>query len=78
MSRSLSAEPPARATTTTVRVGGNIKEPRKIRDLRVVYPSAAVAANVSGVVILEGTIGRAGTVGNLRVLRSVPSSTRRH
>jgi TonB family protein len=71
MTQGLALEPVTRATPGQA-VGGNIKEPRKIRDLKPVYPSAALASNVTGVVVLEATIGRVGTVGDVRVLRSVP------
>jgi TonB family protein len=69
MNRGVPAQPPARVASG--QVGGNVKEPRKIRDVKPVYPSAALSANVTGVVVLEATIGRAGTVGNVRVVRSV-------
>jgi TonB family protein len=58
--------------TTTVRVGGAIKEPRKIRHVPPIYPADAVAAGVEGVVALEAIIATDGTVKNLTVLRSVP------
>ena len=52
--------------------GGAIKEPRKIRDVKPVYPAIARTARVSGVVILEARIAEDGTVRDVRVLRSVP------
>jgi TonB family protein len=55
-----------------LRVGGNIKTPTKIRDVRPVYPPIARAANVTGVVILEVRIGADGHVEEARVLRSIP------
>ena len=55
-----------------VRVGGDIKEPRKIRDARPVYPQEAMDAKVQGIVILETVIGLDGVVERARVLRSVP------
>jgi protein TonB len=54
------------------RVGGHIKEPAKIHDVRPIYPSIALAAKVEGIVIIEATIGRDGSVIDARVLRSVP------
>ena len=55
-----------------LRVGGNIKQPRKVRHVAPVYPDDAKAAHVAGVVILEITIGKDGSVSNARILRSVP------
>jgi protein TonB len=53
-------------------VGGNIKEPSKIHHVAPVYPAIAQSAKISGIVIIEATIGRDGTVIETRVLRSVP------
>jgi TonB family protein len=58
--------------TTVVRVGGSIKEPRKIRHVPPIYPADAAAAGVEGVVVLEAILAKDGTVKNLTVLRSVP------
>ena len=55
-----------------VRVGGNIKAPTKIKDVRPVYPEEALAAKVQGVVIIEAMIDTAGRVSDARVLRSIP------
>jgi TonB family protein len=55
-----------------LRVGGAIKTPTKIRDVRPVYPPIARAAHVSGVVILETKIGADGGIEDARVLRSIP------
>ena len=55
-----------------VRVGGNVKVPIKIRDVKPVYPAEAQAARVAGVVIVEVRIEPDGTVSNARVLRSIP------
>jgi TonB family protein len=64
------ASPPL--SSAPVRVGGNLKPPTKITDARPVYPSEAKAAGISGVVILEITIGIDGRVVNTRILRSIP------
>ncbi len=58
--------------TAPVRVGGNIKPPTKIRDVRPVYPQEAQDAKIQGVVIIEATIDGTGRVRDARVLRSIP------
>jgi protein TonB len=55
-----------------VRVGGNIKTPTKVKDVKPQYPPIAQSARVQGVVIIEATIGADGSVQNARVLRSIP------
>ncbi len=55
-----------------VRVGGDIKEPKKIVDAKPVYPEIAQRAKISGIVIIEATIGRDGSVRDAKVLRSQP------
>jgi len=55
-----------------VRVGGNIKAPVKIKDVRPVYPPVAQQARVSGMVIVEARIGADGSVEAVQVLRSIP------
>ncbi|MEO8075094.1 MAG: M56 family metallopeptidase [Acidobacteriota bacterium] len=51
-----------------VRVGGNIRVPRKLQDVRPVYPASMRDAGREGVVPLEAVIGRDGTVQSVRVL----------
>lgn len=55
-----------------VRVGGNIKTPAKVRDVRPVYPNGAQSARIQGVVIIEATIAEDGRVVGACVLRSIP------
>ena len=55
-----------------IRVGGRIKEPVKIKDVRPHYPKLAEHAHVQGVVILECVISPRGTVFDVKVLRGVP------
>jgi periplasmic protein TonB len=62
-------EPPPAAF---VRVGGAVREPKKISDVRPVYPSIAIAAKVEGMVILEAVINQRGAVERVKVLRSEP------
>ena len=61
-----------KAKAAAVRVGGKIKPPIKMNDVAPVYPAIAKNANVSGVVIIEATIGTDGKVIDAKVLRSVP------
>jgi len=56
-----------------VRVGGQIREPRKVRHVAPVYPSIARHAKIEGVVILECTISPQGQVERVQVLRGVPT-----
>lgn len=55
-----------------MRVGGQIKEPSKIRNVSPAYPDIAKQARVQGVVVLEAVISPSGEVTNVRVLRGVP------
>jgi protein TonB len=55
-----------------VRIGGKIKPPNKIKDVKPVYPTIAQTARVEGIVIIEATIGPAGTVLEAKLLRSIP------
>jgi TonB family protein len=55
-----------------VRIGGGLKTPMKIRDVKPVYPPIAQSARVQGVVILEVLIDTAGYVADARILRSIP------
>ena len=62
------APPPVQA----VRVGGQIKEPKKLKDVAPVYPDIAKQARVQGIVILECTISPQGKVTDVKVLRGIP------
>jgi protein TonB len=53
-------------------VGGNIAVPKKIKDVRPVYPAIALANRVSGTVIIQATIGADGRVTNVTILKSIP------
>lgn len=66
----VAAAPPA--PIVPVRVGGEIKEPRKLRDVRPVYPELAVAANVKGTVVLECMVSPQGRVTEVKLVRGVP------
>jgi protein TonB len=56
-----------------VRVGGVVREPRKVKDVPPVYPRVALEARLQGMVILECVISPQGRVENVKVLRGVPT-----
>ena len=62
------APPPPQA----IRVGGQIKEPKKLKNVPPAYPDIAKQARVQGVVILECTISPQGKVTDVKVLRGIP------
>jgi protein TonB len=55
-----------------IRIGGDIKPPSKVKDVKPVYPPVARDARVQGVVIVEAIIDATGDVVDTRVLRSIP------
>ena len=55
-----------------VRVGGEIKEPAKLRHVAPVYPDIAVRANVQGKVVVECTVSPQGRVTETRIVRGIP------
>jgi TonB family protein len=57
---------------TPLRVGGSIKPPIKLRDVKPIYPPIAQSAKVQGVVIIEAMIDTAGNIAFARVLRGQP------
>lgn len=54
-----------------LRVGGAIKEPKKIKDVRPVYPPIAESARVQGIVIVEILVDEDGRVSDARIIRPV-------
>lgn len=56
-----------------VRVGGDIKAPTKVKDVKPVYPAKAKEDGIEGVVILDILIGEDGKVKATKVLRSIPA-----
>lgn len=55
-----------------IRIGGEFKPPRKIRDVKPFYPQEAQDLRIQGVVIIETVIDTAGNVARGRVLKSIP------
>src|SRR5215510_8250976 len=64
--------PDAPPPPAAVRVGGQIKEPKKLKSVPPAYPEIAKQARVQGVVILECTISPQGKVTDVKVLRGIP------
>jgi protein TonB len=63
---------PSAAFRGPLRPGGGIQPPRKLKDVKPVYPQSGLTDQVRGTVIIEATIGVDGKVTS-RVIRSVPS-----
>jgi len=53
-----------------VRIGGQITAPALLKRVEPEYPDIAAAAQLTGIVILEATVGPDGCVESVRVLRS--------
>jgi TonB family protein len=51
---------------------GKIKPPKRIKEVRPVYPEVARKARVEGIVILEAKADEEGNVADTRILRSIP------
>lgn len=62
------APPPLRP----VRVGGQVKEPRKVHHVDPVYPQLAADTQIQGVIILEAVIDETGQVKDASVLKGIP------
>jgi protein TonB len=60
------------APIVPVRVGGEIKEPRKVRHVSPIYPEVAVVAHVHGNVILECLVSPQGAVTDVKLVRGIP------
>ena len=57
-----------RASSQPVRIGGNVRAPMKVKDVRPTYPESMREAGLTGLVPVEAIIGRDGTVSSVRVL----------
>jgi protein TonB len=64
--------PPPPPPPAPVRVGGNIRQPTRTKNVPPVYPPIAQSARVQGIVIIEATIGPTGKVQDAKVIRSIP------
>jgi TonB family protein len=70
--RADAAEARAKATMAPLRIGGQIQAPKKIKDVKPVYPAVAQSARVAGAVTIEATIGPDGKVIDAKVVHSIP------
>lgn len=64
--------PPAGAGGESVRIIGELKPPKLLKQVDPVYPPVAAQARVEGVVILEAATDVYGRVQSLKILRSIP------
>jgi len=55
-----------------IRAGGDVREPRKLKDVPPIYPEIAVLSRLQGDVVLECLVDPAGHVTGVRVVRSIP------
>lgn len=63
--------PPGTLFDRYFRVGGNIRAPKKLRNVAPVYPGSAKQERVQGVVILEATLDPSGCVDSVELLQGV-------
>lgn len=64
--------PPQGPTPPRIRVGGNVQQAKLLVKVQPVYPPEAKAQAIEGIVRLEATLGKDGTVENLQVLSGDP------
>jgi periplasmic protein TonB len=64
--------PDAPAPVAPVRVGGSVREPRRLSAVPPVYPSLAQMARLQGTVVIEATVNERGRVVNANVLQGLP------
>ena len=62
----------APSVTAPLRVGGGIREPRKLKNVDPTYPSVARAARIQGVVVIECVVGTDGRVADAKVVQGQP------
>ncbi len=64
--------PPAPEPTGPIRVGGDVKPPKKIQAPNPQYTEIARKARIQGVVIVEAIIDKQGNVTNVKILKGLP------
>jgi TonB family protein len=63
---------PERSAGGAIRIGGDVAPPKKIHDVPPVYPQEARDNKITGIVIIDATIGTDGAVKDARILRGQP------
>lgn len=58
-----------------IRVGGNVREPRRLVSVPPVYPELAVKARLQGTVVVEATLDERGRVVKVSLLQGTPLLT---
>ena len=51
--------------------GGRVRPPRKLKDVRPIYPKDLIDSGIGGTVVLRATIGTDGTVRDINVVKGV-------
>jgi len=67
------APPSGSGTGAPVRVGAKMQPPRKLKDVKPIYPDGALPSRSQGAVVIEATIGTDGKVKDVKVIHSVPA-----
>jgi len=66
------AKQSASTEPTRVRIGGNVRPPRLVREVRPLYPPLARQARIQGVVKINAIVSRDGTVQSLETVSGHP------
>ncbi len=67
--------PDAPAPAVPLRVGGDVREPKRIVSVPPVYPELAVRARLQGTVVVEATLNERGRVVNVSLVEGSPLLT---
>lgn len=64
--------PPPKKKKDPIRVGGNVQASKLVKRVEPSYPELAKRARVKGMVILQVTVGEAGNVASIKIIRGHP------
>src|SRR5439155_14818000 len=62
----------APATPKRITIGGNVQQPKLVKQPKPIYPPLAKQARISGVVHLNAVIAKDGTIQDLKVISGHP------